>query len=229
VSEPVVRLRGVRFAYEPAGSFDLRVEDLTIERGERVACIGPSGSGKTTLISLMTGVLRPAAGSVDLAGVELSALSEARRRAERIRRIGLVFQEFALLEYLTALENILLPYHVSPALRLTGDVERRAAALGKALGLTECLQRRPARLSHGERQRVAIGRALITRPELVVCDEPTGNLDPEMTGATLDLLFAQTLEHGATLLVVTHDHGLLGRFERVLDMNDLARRAGGAT
>jgi len=226
LSEPIIRLRDVEFAYGTPGSFTLAVPRLDIARGARAACIGPSGSGKTTLINLMTGIVAARTGTVELAGVSIGGLSDARRRAERIRRVGMVFQEFALLDYLTALENILLPYHVSPALRLTAEVEARARRLAAALGLAECRGRRPPRLSQGERQRVAIGRALITGPEVLVCDEPTGNLDPAMTGAALDLLFAQADEHEATLLVVTHDHSLLDRFDQILDMTALARERG---
>lgn len=217
----IVRLRDVHFSYD-GSPFDLSIGDLSIARGERVACVGPSGCGKTTLIGLMTGILVPGRGHVALGDEPLAEQSDAERRAIRIRRVGLVFQEFALLDYLTGLENILLAYHVSPALTLDDAALARARALASALGIEHMLRRRPGRLSQGERQRVAIARSLVTEPELVVCDEPTGNLDPAMTDTTLSLLFEQVTARNATLLVVTHDHALLDRFDRVIDMESLS-------
>lgn len=211
----MVSLTDVRFAYGE-GDFALQVERLVVRRGERLACVGPSGSGKTTLAHLMAGILVPDSGEVVFDELPLSRLSDDGRRALRVTRIGLVFQRFELLASLTCLENLLLPYHISPALQLDAAVERRAHALAETLGISHVLDAKPARLSQGERQRVAIGRALVTRPRLVIADEPTGNLDPRATAATLDLLEHQVSAAGATLVVVTHDHSLLPRFDRVL-------------
>ena len=216
----MVELEGVRFSYG-GGGFSLAVDALSIGRGEHAAFIGPSGCGKTTLVNLIAGIEVPRAGTVRVGGDVVSRLGDSERRSMRIRRIGMVFQAFELLEYLTAMENILLPYHVSGALRLTREVRERAGRLAGACGISHTLGRLPDRLSQGERQRVAICRALVTEPELVICDEPTGNLDPESGGAIVDLLFEQAESRGATLLMVTHDHGLLGRFGRVVDMRGL--------
>ena len=218
----MVELRDVRFDYGSSG-FALHVPTLTLSRAEHAAFIGPSGCGKTTLINLIAGILLPHDGEVRVAGEVISSLNDAARRARRIRRIGMVFQELELLEYLTAMENILLAYHVSSAVRLTSEARDRAGALADACGIAHLLSRRPRRLSQGERQRVAICRALVTSPELVMCDEPTGNLDPASTDAAMTLLLEQTELAGATLLVVTHNHALLDRFERVVDMNELTR------
>ena len=224
MTETLVELRDVEFAYR-AGSFAMQVPTLDIARGERVACIGPSGSGKTTLINLISGIAVPRKGSVRVGDDVVSRLGDGARRALRSRRIGMVFQEFELLEYLTALENILLPYHVSSDLVLDATARDRARTVAEALSITHVLGRRPRRLSQGERQRVAIARALVTEPGLVICDEPTGNLDPATAGAMLDLLFDHAHRAEATLLVVTHDRAILDRFDRVVDMTSLV--AGG--
>ncbi|MAG56161.1 MAG: ABC transporter ATP-binding protein [Planctomycetes bacterium] len=210
----------MRFGYGD-GDFRLAVDALSIAEGERVACVGPSGTGKTTLVNLIAGIQVPEAGSVRLGDEVVSSLTDAERRRVRIRDVGLVFQEFELLDYLSAYENLLLPYHLTPHLRLDEDVKARASELAGAMGISHTLARRPVGLSHGERQRVAICRALLTEPRLVMCDEPTGNLDSKTAMVTLDLLFAQAERHGATLLMVTHDQGLLHRFDRVIDVEDL--------
>lgn len=207
----------LRFRYGE-GDFALDLEGLVVEPGEAVACIGPSGCGKTTLLRLLTGQLVPDAGTVTLADRPLSALSDQARRARRLREVGLVFQDFALLDYLSARDNLLLPYRLSPELGLDDSARARADELARATGIAGLLSRKPARLSQGERQRVALCRALVTEPGLVVADEPTGNLDPRAGAAAVDLLFEQVRARGATLLVVTHDHLLLPRFDRVLDL-----------
>jgi ABC-type lipoprotein export system ATPase subunit len=218
---PPVRLEGVRFSYS-RGGFSLAVDSLSIERGERVALVGPSGCGKTTLVSLVTGVLVPDAGAVHLGDALVSDLTDGARRALRLERVGMVFQELELIEYLTGLENALLPYHLSAHLPLDAAVSARAEALLAKLGVAHAARRLPARLSQGERQRVAVARALVTEPDLLVADEPTGNLDPENADALLQLLFERAAEREAALLVVTHDHGLLERFDRVVDARSFA-------
>jgi len=214
-------LRDVRWRY-PGGDFELTVDDLSARPGEAVACIGPSGCGKTTLVNLIAGIIVPDRGTVELGGSPLSTLTERERRARRIREIGLVFQEFELLEYLTALDNVLLPYHVSDALTLDAEVNSRARELAQAIGILPFLSRKPQRLSQGERQRVALCRALVTGPQLLMCDEPTGNLDPENSDTIVDLLLRQARERGATVFMVTHDHALLDRFDRVIEAQAFA-------
>lgn len=217
----VVELRDMRFCFPGEGAFGLSVDDLVIERSEHTACIGPSGCGKTTLINLITGVIVPDAGTVTLADQTISSMAEPERRAFRLRRVGMVFQSFALLDHLSVLDNILLPYHLS-GLALDNAARDRAETTAGALGIAALLRRRPARLSQGERQRTAIARALVTDPELVVCDEPTGSLDPARSEGVIDLLLERASDLGATLLVVTHDHTLLPRFVRTIDMSRLA-------
>lgn len=212
----MVELENIEFAY-PAGRFRLRVPGLQVLPGERLAIVGPSGTGKTTLLNLVAGILRPDSGTVRVAGVELGSLSEDGVRRFRASTVGFVFQDFALLDYLTARENMLYPYRITPALSLDAEVRARAEALAGACGLAEKLDRRPGALSQGEQQRVAICRALVTRPRLVISDEATGNLDPENKTLILDLLFEQARAAEASVLAVTHDHALLPRFDRVVD------------
>lgn len=216
----MIELSGVRFGY-PEGGFALDIPALVVAAGERVAVAGPSGSGKTTLLSLIAGILRPAAGEVRVDGVDLGALSEAARRDFRIRRIGFVFQTFALVDYLSVMDNILHPARLNPAAPLTPALRARAAELAEAVGVARHLRRFPGCLSQGERQRVAIARSLIAQPALILADEATGNLDPANKTLILDLLFAQCRASGATLVAVTHDHDLLPRFDRVVDFRAL--------
>ena len=197
--------------------FELRIPELVVKAGERVAVIGPSGSGKTTLLHLIAGIALPAGGSVRTGGVELSGLDDAARRAFRVRQIGLVFQEFELLEYLSVLDNITLPYRIHPALALTATVRERAEALAQRVGIADKLPRLATRLSQGEKQRVAVCRALVAEPPLLLADEPTGNLDPANKERVLDILLDFVEESDATLLTVTHDRDLLPRFSRMID------------
>jgi putative ABC transport system ATP-binding protein len=217
-----IAVEALRFAY-PAGPFTLRIEQLHIAAGEHVACVGGSGSGKTTLIHLLAGIEVPVHGSVRLADVAVSALPDAARAAFRLAHIGLLFQDLELLPYLCARDNILLPFHLAGGSAPTPARTAAAHALADSVGLpADLLRRRPHQLSQGERQRVALCRALITAPRLILCDEPTGNLDPEAAARVLDLVRARARELGATLFLVTHDHSLLPRFDRVLDMATLA-------
>lgn len=219
-TESTIELANVEFRY-PGSEFQIDIESLQIGSGSRVAVIGSSGSGKTTLLQIIAGILQPARGLVKTAGVELTAISESRRRACRLSRMGLVFQEFELLEYLNVLDNILLPYHLHRALPLTSGVRERARMLGAAAGIERLLNRSVDSVSHGERQRIAICRALLTEPAVILADEPTGNLDPVATHGSLNLILEQAREHHATLLLVTHDHSQLHRFDRVVDLNRL--------
>ncbi len=215
----MIRITDLEFSY-PVGDFALRIEQLTIERGMTAAIVGSSGSGKTTLLNLMAGIMAPKRGKVAVNGVEVNALSETACRRFRIANAGLVFQEFELLEYLTVLDNILLPYRINKALTLDKAVRDRATGLGERVGVGDKLDRFVTRLSQGERQRVAVCRALLPKPSLLLADEPTGNLDPSNKTRVLDILFGYARDANATPVTVTHDHGLLDRFDRVIDIED---------
>jgi ABC-type lipoprotein export system ATPase subunit len=216
---PVIRVTDLQFRYRE-GDFRLQVPSLDLEKGSSVAFIGPSGSGKTTLLHLLAGIVLPGAGRIESNGVEVTSLSDAERRDFRIRHVGLVFQEFELLEYLSVLDNILLPYRINPAIRLAPSVRERAEKLAEDVGIRDKLHRYPRKLSQGERQRVAVCRAVLPEPVLLFADEPTGNLDPVNAARVLDILFGLAERSGSTLVTVTHDRELLPRFERVVDFKE---------
>lgn len=212
-------VRDVRFAY-PGGGFSLTVDAWTVPAGATAGVVGPSGCGKSTLLGLLSGAMAPTAGEVEVAGTAVSRLSEAARRAWRLQNVGLVFQDYPLVEHLDALQNVVLPYRLHPALSLDADVWRRAAEWLEVLGVAHGARRRPARLSQGERQRVAIARALVTEPSVVLADEPTTGLDPDRTDAVMELLTGLTRERGLTLVMVTHDPRLRARFDTVLSLRE---------
>ena len=215
-----VLVEGVRFKY-PAAEFELSVPALELKPGELVACIGTSGTGKSTLLSLLAGILQPDSGRIEFAGQDLGSITEEARRKLRLSEIGLVFQEFELLDHLSVRENILLPYLISSALVLSDEVKERMLTLASSAGIDALLERNPRELSMGERQRVAICRALITRPSVILADEPTGNLDPTTSQRVLELLLTEIRASGASLVMVTHDYSLLDSLDRVVDLAEL--------
>jgi len=216
----MISIKNLEFEY-PGGAFRLRVPALEIGAGQRVALIGPSGTGKTTILNLLAGIAVAAQGEISVGECRVDKLSDAERRAFRISQIGMVFQNFELLEYLDVLDNILQPYRIHPLMRLDDAVRQRALLLAEQTGLGDKLRRMPDKLSQGERQRAAICRALLNQPKLILADEPTGNLDPGNKRLILKLLFEQAQLNAATLLVVTHDHGLLEGFDCVVDMGTM--------
>ena len=218
----MISIEALEFGYAD-GDFHLSMADFHVSAGEKVAVIGPSGSGKTTLLNLLSGIITPQRGSIRVAGAAVETLSDAGRRNFRVNNIGFVFQDFELIEYLNVMDNILHCYRISSALKLTPQVRQRARQLADQIGIEDKLRRHANDLSQGEKQRVAICRALLSGPRLVLADEATGNLDPRNKGRILDLLFDSVDQHDATLLAVTHDHDLLPRFDRVVDFLDFRR------
>jgi putative ABC transport system ATP-binding protein len=196
----------------------LRHLDLSVAQGERVAVMGPSGSGKSSLLNLICGLDEPTSGSVQVAGVELSKLSDDARTRLRREKIGMIFQTFNLLLTLTALENVALP------LRLQGvrkrETDARALAMLERVGLKHRINHRPDELSGGERQRVAIARALIFNPPVLLGDEPTGNLDSATGEEILCLLDELHREFNSTLLLVTHNELAASYCDRILTLHD---------
>jgi putative ABC transport system ATP-binding protein len=189
--------------------------DLAVAEGETVAIVGASGAGKSTLLALLAGLDEPTQGAVWLEGIELSALDEDGRAAERAKHVGFVFQSFHLIPSLTALENVMLP------LELAGRADARAAAreVLTQVGLAERLGHYPRQLSGGEQQRVAIARAFVTRPAVLFADEPTGNLDTTTGARVIQLLFELNQATGTTLVLVTHDSEIAERCDRVIRMD----------
>ncbi len=214
----VVRASGLRKTFPTAaGPLEvLRGVDLEVERGESVSIAGESGSGKSTLLALLAGLDAPTAGSLDVAGIDLAAAGEADLADFRARTVGIVFQHFHLIRSLTALENVRLPLE----LRDGADRERRAEDVLASVGLAARAGHFPAQLSGGERQRVAIARALVTEPELLLADEPTGNLDERTGESVIELLFDLAARSATTLVLVTHSAALAARCARSLVLHE---------
>jgi putative ABC transport system ATP-binding protein len=221
---PLLELEHLRYAW-PGQAPCLDIAGFALAAGEPVFLHGPSGSGKSTLLNLLAGVLVPQRGCVTALGQDLCGLSAAARDRFRVDHMGLIFQQFNLIPYLSALDNVLLPCRFSPLRRARAGEPRQAAArlLGH-LDLDEGLWRRTASaLSVGQQQRVAAARALIGAPELVIADEPTSALDAERQAAFLDLLLAECATAGAALVFVSHDRRLAARFPRVLGLGEINR------
>ena len=192
--------------------------NLSIAHQTSVALMGPSGSGKTTLLHLLGALSRPDSGGVWLDGTRIDDLSEPDRAALRRRHVGFVFQEHALMPHLTAIENVLLPTLGAPDLALAA--EERAKKMLQESGLGERLHHRPEHLSVGQRQRVAVCRARINRPKLIVADEPTGALDRPRADRLISILLDAQSGEGCGLVVATHDERIATRFDRILDLVD---------
>jgi putative ABC transport system ATP-binding protein len=219
-ADAVLVVRGLTKAYGtgPARVEALRGLDLTLRRGEFVAITGASGSGKSTLLHLIAGLDEPSAGTILLNGTDVAVLGDDRRTRLRRRRIGLVFQAFHLLDTLSAEENVALPLAIAG--RRPREARRRAAAALAAVGMSHRRRHRPAQLSGGEQQRVAVARALVIEPVLLLADEPTGNLDSGAGAALMAALRRLTDERGLALLLVTHDATHAAAADRTVRMCD---------
>lgn len=227
MSDPVLQLTDLAYRWPGHAGFSLRVPDFALAPRESVLLLGESGSGKSTLLSLICGILQPDAGALHVAGVDLAGLSSGARDRFRAEQIGVIFQQFNLLPFGSVADNILLPLRFAPERsKRAGDARREAARLCKALGLPEAsFTARANTLSVGQQQRVAVARALIGQPPLIVADEPTSALDAGSQAAFLDLLFAQQAANSAALLMVSHDPRLGERFDRVLRIDEIAHIA----
>ncbi len=195
---------------------------LTLARGQAAAIMGPSGSGKSTLLYIVGALDRPSSGSVTLDGTDPYALDERRQAAFRNEHIGFVFQDHSLLPQLSVLENVLTPTLVASSASRNGDDEKRGREILEQVGLGSRLDHRPGELSGGEKQRAAIARALIRNPTMLLCDEPTGNLDASIADSVADLLLDLHRTHNTILVVVTHSPALAERFPARYRMADRA-------
>jgi len=218
VIDPIIDADSVRLSLRSrAGLVEiLRGVTLSVRAGESLAVTGPSGSGKTSLLMILAGLERATSGRVRVAGHDLTALGEDDLALARGASIGIVFQSFHLVPTMTALENVALPLEFQNRADAFDEAAERLAEVG----LSHRLQHFPAQLSGGEQQRVALARALVTRPRLLLADEPTGNLDGTTGTQVMDLLFSAQARRNATLVLVTHDERLAGRCSRVVRMLD---------
>jgi putative ABC transport system ATP-binding protein len=209
----MISVRGLAHRY---GSNEvLRLADWKVAAGERWLVLGPSGSGKTTLLHLVAGLIRPAEGELEVAGENLRKLDGMRLDRWRGATVGIVLQSLHLLRHLSVRDNLRIAQYLAHAPQ---DEARIAETLG-ALGVADKAARRAAQLSEGERQRVAVARAVVNRPQLLLADEPTANLDDRAAAQTVELLLEQAERHGATLVVATHDSRVKRSFERRLDLS----------
>ena len=222
---PAVTLREVAKTYRQAsaGLDVLKSVSLSVMPGEIVAVVGPSGAGKSTLLHIAGLLDKPSAGSVFFGGEDCTAIGDDRRTAIRRGGIGFVYQFHHLLPEFSALENIVLPQMIAG--RSRREAAGRARDLLDRIGLAERASHRPARLSGGEQQRVAIGRALANRPKVLIADEPTGNLDPQTALSVFEMLLATVRDHGVAALIATHNMDLAARMDRRLTLRDGAVQA----
>lgn len=220
--EPVIRLENVRKSFALPGGERVDVLDVpgfVLAAGEQAALEGSSGSGKSTLLHVISGIMRPDSGRVEVAGTDITRLPEGRRDRFRADSLGLVFQQFNLLPGFTALENVLVAMSFA-----SGRPDRaRAAGLLDAVGLAHRLHHKPAELSIGQQQRVAVARALANRPRAVLADEPTASIDTAHKQQVVDLLKDTCHEQGVALLVVTHDPDVARQFPRRLTLEEFNR------
>ncbi|WP_083607655.1 ABC transporter ATP-binding protein [Thalassospira sp. TSL5-1] len=213
-----VNVKGLKLSLKgPAGTVDiLKNIDLSIRAGERVSLIGPSGSGKTSLLMVIAGLEQAQEGTLEICGHNLRTLSEDGLALFRRHHVGIVFQDFHLVPSMSALENVALPMEFAGR----SDAFERAREELTAVGLGHRMDHYPGQLSGGEQQRVALARALATDPELLLADEPTGNLDGNTGETIIQLLFDLAAKRGSTLLLITHDEGLASRCDRSVTMRD---------
>ena len=215
----MIKLENVRKVYQTKGGplEVLKGVDVEVHRGEFVAIVGPSGSGKSTLINMITGIDRPTTGEVYVGGKRLTNLSENAVAKWRGKNVGVVFQFFQLLPTLTVIENVLMPMNYANT--FTGQRRERAMELLDMVGLYDVAHKYPSQISGGQQQRAAIARALANDPEVIVGDEPTGNLDI-ISAALMFELFEELVENGKTIVLVTHDRELAGQVPRVIEVRD---------
>ncbi len=223
MTEPALALADVSFAWPGRGGFSIRCPSFRVERAGSVLLLGASGSGKSTLLSLICGIVIANRGTVTVGGTDLGTLRAGARDRFRAEQFGVIFQQFNLLPYARVADNILLPLRFAPARRSrAGEGEAEAARLCAALGLPAAVLGMSAgRLSVGQQQRVAVARALIGSPPLIIADEPTSALDAATQDTFLSLLFDQTAAAGSSLVMVSHDERLGRRFDRVIRIEDI--------
>jgi len=226
LDENIIKIDSVRFYWSKKSRFKIFVPNFEINKGEKVLLLGESGSGKTTLLSLICGFLNPLSGSISINGSTINKLSSKTKDEHRADNIGIIFQQFNLLPYANVIDNIVLPLYFSKV-RSANVTNQRESALNlcKQLRLPDDInQYKASSLSVGQQQRVAVARALIGNPSLVIADEPTSSLDTDAQQIFLDLMFEQISNNKSTLLMVSHDRSLAERFDRLIDINEVLTR-----
>lgn len=221
--EPIVHLQNVRFRWPDQEEDLLHIPEMIVNKGEHLFIHGPSGSGKTTLLNLLTGINLANAGSVTVLGTPLETLSNMQRDQFRADHLGVIFQQFNLLPYLSLLENVQLPCGFSQRKKSNaGDIEATAVRLLAHLNITTSLLNNPvSKLSVGQQQRTAVARALIGKPEIIIADEPTSALDSDNRDRFMQLLFQETEEQGGTLIFVSHDQHIAKQFKHVVNLSQI--------
>lgn len=226
MDDSIVKIESLRFQWSKNNNFKIFVPKLEVGRGKKVLFLGESGSGKTTLLSLICGFLEPLSGSISINDKIISDLTSTNKDAYRSDNIGIIFQQFNLLPYANVIDNIILPLYFSK--QRSKKVENKinaAMTLCDQLRLPESiLNQKASNLSVGQQQRVAVARALIGSPSIIVADEPTSSLDTEAQELFLDLMFDQISKNSSTLLMVSHDKSLTNYFDQVIDINEILVR-----
>ena len=226
MDESIIKIDSVRFYWSKKSNFKIFVPNLEIKKGEKVLLLGERGSGKTTLLSLMCGFLNPLSGNISINGNTINQLSSKTRDEYRADNIGIIFQQFNLLPYANVVDNVLLPLYFSKVRsNNVSNKKEKVIELFKQLRLPDDIaQFRASSLSMGQQQRVAVARALIGNPSLIIADEPTSSLDADAQKIFLNLMFEQISENNSTLLMVSHDKSLSNQFDRLIDINEILIR-----
>ena len=221
----IIQINDLRFAWKGQADNTLSIEQMCIKKGEHILLRGESGSGKTTLLNLLAGILTPSAGKLTLLGENLQALKPAKRDRFRADHMGIIFQQFNLLPYLSVIDNVTLPCQFSTQRnKKSGDQKQTALRLLNHLGLNETLcHRSVSELSVGQQQRVAAARALIGQPEIIIADEPTSSLDTNKRDDFLNLLFQEANAQNSTILFVSHDPAISDHFSKIIELSDINR------
>ena len=226
MNENIIKIDSDRFYWSKKSIFKIFIQNLEIKKGEKVLLLGESGSGKTTLLSLLCGFLSPISGTISINGNEINKLSSKSKDEYRADNIGIIFQQFNLLPYAGVIDNILLPLYFSK-IRSNSIInpQETAVQLCKQLRLPDdVINYKANSLSVGQQQRVAVARALIGNPSLIIADEPTSSIDSVAQQIFLDLMFEQIYKNESTLLMVSHDKSLSSRFDRLIDINEIITR-----
>lgn len=223
MNESIIKIDTVKFYWSKKSNFKIFVPNLEIKKGEKVLLLGESGSGKTTILSLICGFLNPLSGNIFINGKTINQLSSKTKDEYRADNIGIIFQQFNLLPYANVVDNVLLPLYFSKVRsNNVPDKREKVIELFKQLRLPDDItQFRASSLSMGQQQRVAVARALIGNPSLIIADEPTSSLDADAQKIFLDLMFEQISENNSSLLMVSHDRSLSDQFDRLIDINEI--------